>query len=302
MNWNKDFTNAEIRNLEDRYITKKERVAKEGRGLEFALSFDDWMMLGNKLLGKGVCDYSGLGFVFPGPVTGFNPHYPSIERIDSTKGYVPGNVCVVGRRANQLKDKLVDKLEAITIIEPEDRKIVQGMMLNFSGENLELLKSKYILPTETDMNTDEIMQNSNNMISISSLPVEEVDNSTEVLVEEAEAVEEEIVPPANEIPEDVSIALAYANYCNTFAGVGMKVSVSYAQFKAKYTRTTCALTGDKLEDGEPKALLIMDMEVGFAKDNFIIVSKKMETAMTNLIINTRMSLPKIAAMLSKAVG
>ena len=109
-----------------------------------------------------------------------------------------------------------------------------------------------------------------------------------------------VVEEKQKLPDDVAVALAYANYCKTFSDAGMNVSVTYAQFKAKYIRNTCALTGEKLS-GEPKSILIMDLKIGFAKDNFVIVSKKMETAMTQLIIQTGMSLPKVAAMLNKVV-
>ena len=80
----------------------------------------------------------------------------------------------------------------------------------------------------------------------------------------------------------------------------MSVSVTYSQFKARYIRNTCALSSEKLTE-EPKSILILDLNIGFAKDNFIIVSKKMETAMTQLMIQTGLSLPKVAAMLNKVV-
>ncbi|QXL90450.1 hypothetical protein [Salmonella phage NINP13076] len=285
MDWKKEFTQSEMKNLEERYHTKIERTRK--RGLEFNLTLDDWFMMGKKLLGMGTCDYTNMPFHM-GVVAEYNPKYPSVERIDDKKGYVRGNVCVVLRRANELKDCLVDKKTAITIIEPIDREIVQAMMLNMSKEHMEKLKTKYIPAEENEMNTDEIMQESNNNISVShdKAPVE------------AEAEPKEAISVS--LPEDVSVALAYANYCNTFANVGMKVSVTYAQFKAKYIRNTCAMTGEKLTS-EPKSILIMDLDVGFAKDNFIIVSKKMETAMTQLMIQTGLSLPKITAMMNKVV-
>uniref|UniRef100_A0AAU8GI78 HNH endonuclease n=1 Tax=Salmonella phage vB_SEnST11_KE22 TaxID=3161173 RepID=A0AAU8GI78_9CAUD len=285
MDWKKEFTQSEMKNLEERYHTKIERTRK--RGLEFNLTLDDWFMMGKKLLGMGTCDYTDMPFHM-GTVAGYNPKYPTVERIDDKKGYVRGNVCVVMRRANELKDCLVDKKTAITIIEPLDREIVQAMMLNMSKEHMEKLKTKYIPAEENEMNTDEIMQESNNNISVShdKAPVEV----------EAEPKEAITVP----LPEDVAVALAYANYCNTFANVGMKVSVTYAQFKAKYVRNTCAMTGEKLT-GEPKSILILDLNIGFAKDNFIIVSKKMETAMTQLMIQTGLSLPKITSMLNKVV-
>jgi hypothetical protein len=37
------------------------------------------------------------------PGTKCKPNSPSVDRRDNTKGYIPGNVCVISHRANQLK-------------------------------------------------------------------------------------------------------------------------------------------------------------------------------------------------------
>ncbi len=45
------------------------------------------------------CPVFGVPFV-----TGYrHPHNPSLDRIDNTRGYVPGNICVISNRANSLK-------------------------------------------------------------------------------------------------------------------------------------------------------------------------------------------------------
>ncbi|HDR2377121.1 TPA: hypothetical protein QCH88_004368 [Enterobacter asburiae] len=290
IDWKKEFTQSEMKNLEERYHTKVERTKK--RGIEFSLTLDDWFMMGKKLLGMGTCDYTNMPFHM-GTVAGYNPKYPSVERIDDKKGYVRGNVCVVMRRANELKDCLVDKKTAITIIEPLDREIVQAMMLNMSKDHMEMLKTKYIPQQENEMIAieEKLSQEAEKHMHKGEV-TEEVTNAVEEIVEKA--------PEPAKLPDDVAVALAYANYCKTFSDVGMNVSVTYAQFKAKYVRNTCSMTGEKLS-GEPKSILILDLKVGFAKDNFIIVSKKMETAMTQLMIQTGLSLPKITAMLNKVV-
>lgn len=283
------FTPEEIARLESRLQNKKSNAKK--RGIECKLTMEDIAMLGPKLLGHGICDYTGLPFstkLVNSPDGCDNPKYPTIERIDDQVGYVRGNVCVVMQRANKLKDNLVDKKTPTSITDPVDREIVQGLILNMSKEHMEKLKTKYIPQKENEMNTDEIMQNTANNISVSyeKAPAQDVTTA-----EKSAQVE---------LPDDVAVALAYANYCNTFAKVGMSVSVTYAQFKAKYSRKVCALTGEKLSE-EPKSVLILDLDIGFAKDNFIIVSKTMEKALTQLMISTKMSLPKVAAMLSKVV-
>lgn len=41
-------------------------------------------------------------------------HSPSLDRIDNSKGYVPGNVCVISMRANMIKNNAtLQELEAI---------------------------------------------------------------------------------------------------------------------------------------------------------------------------------------------
>lgn len=298
----KKFTNSEIKSLEERYHKKVERTKK--RGLEFSLTLDDWFMMGEKLLGIGPCDYTNMNFSTRSVHGEKDPLYPTVERIDDKKGYVRGNVCVVLQRANELKDRLVDKKTAITIIDPLDREIVQAMMLNMSKDHLEKLKTKYIPQQETKMDMKEHMAEVEKNHNTDYKELAEHEHKQPHAAEETTAPVEVEAEPKEAIsvalPEDVAVALAYANYCNTFANVGMKVSVTYAQFKAKYIRSTCAMTGEKLT-GEPKSILILDLKIGFAKDNFIIVSKKMETAMTQLMIQTGMSLPKVAAMLNKVV-
>jgi len=296
----KKFTASEIKSLEERYRKKVERTKK--RGLEFSLTLDDWFMMGEKLLGIGKCDYTNMDFSMRSVHGEKDPLYPTVERINDKKGYVRGNVCVVLQRANELKDCLVDKKTAITIIEPLDREIVQAMMLNMSKEHMEQLKLKYIpqeekeMPVDTSVVVDKVEISEERTASSAREFAEQHFHKQEPVAEETTAPVEE----KQKLPDDVAVALAYANYCKTFSDAGMNVSVTYAQFKAKYIRNTCSLTGEKLS-GEPKAILIMDLKVGFAKDNFIIVSKKMETALTQLIIQTEMSLPKITAMLNKVV-
>ncbi|WPK37676.1 hypothetical protein [Escherichia phage AV124] len=283
-----EFTPEEVEKLRNRLKHKKLNARK--RGLDCDLTMQDMRMLGFKLLGHGSCDYTGLPFSTNIANDGeeANPRYPSIERIDDSKGYVRGNVCVVMLRANQLKDRLVDKTTSILIQDPLDREIVKAMMLNMSKDHLEKLKTKYIPQQENEMNTEETMQNA-------------MDNAEEHVHNQKPAAEETSAQKeAQKLPEDVSVALAYARYCNTFHEAGMSVSVTYSQFKARYIRNTCALSGEKLTE-EPKSILILDLNIGFAKDNFIIVSKKMETAMTQLMIQTGLSLPKVAAMLNKVV-
>jgi hypothetical protein len=87
------------RNLYDR---AKSRATKKGR--EFSITLDDIVIPEN-------CPILGVPFVFEA-----NHQYaPSLDRIDSSKGYVPGNVQVVTVRANTLKSNM-SVLEGVKVL------------------------------------------------------------------------------------------------------------------------------------------------------------------------------------------
>lgn len=48
--------------------------------------------------------------------SGYHDDSPSLDRIDNTKGYIPGNVRVISNRANALKSNAtIEELEALVI-------------------------------------------------------------------------------------------------------------------------------------------------------------------------------------------
>lgn len=317
--WNKKYTTDEQMRL-GRRLAAKQRNAEE-RGIECTLNMEDMFLLGFKLLGHGTCDYTNLGLsTIIASSQPSHAKYPTIERIDDQRGYVRGNVCVVMQRANQLKDTLIDKCNSTTIIDPIDREIVKEMMLNMSRDHLESLKSKY-LPKVEEPNMESEVKNENGLQNppadnvIAQVPeipgpIETVEEATTPSAElplavvasepeDQDEVDEQEV--AQTVPDDVAIARAYAKYCTDFAAVGMNVSVSFAQFKSKYARKVCALTGEELND-DPKFILVLDLKIGFAKDNFIVVGSKIGNAITTMMVSTGFSVPRIWAMLNKVVG
>jgi hypothetical protein len=55
-----------------------------------------------------------FGWEFDFNLGGKSPRRPSLDRIDSSKGYVPGNVQVISWRANQIKtDATPDEIAAL---------------------------------------------------------------------------------------------------------------------------------------------------------------------------------------------
>ena len=67
-------------------------------GVEFNLTADDILM-------PEVCPITSLPFVFG---RGMHKQSPSFDRVDPKRGYVKGNVRVISRQANAMKQDCVD--------------------------------------------------------------------------------------------------------------------------------------------------------------------------------------------------
>jgi hypothetical protein len=75
----------------------KKRAAK--KGLEFNLTIE-WLI---EKLKDGKCEATGIPFKLKPNNTTSNPYYPSIDRIDSSKGYTKDNCQLVITAFNNLK-------------------------------------------------------------------------------------------------------------------------------------------------------------------------------------------------------
>jgi len=84
-------------------IHAKSRAKK--KGIEFNIDLSDMTV-------PPVCPVFGTPFSYG--ERGDCPDAPSLDRIDNSKGYVKGNVCVISNRANKVKgDASLSELEAV---------------------------------------------------------------------------------------------------------------------------------------------------------------------------------------------
>ena len=84
----------------------RQREAKT-KGIEFSIKL-------NELEYPKVCPLLGIEIHYHS--SNHKDHYPSIDRIDNTKGYITGNVWVISNRANRLKsDSTVGELMMLAL-------------------------------------------------------------------------------------------------------------------------------------------------------------------------------------------
>ena len=77
------------------YIIRNSKFSAKRQGHEFNLKYTDFEL-------PEYCPILGLKLEY-GSGEGNNPQHASLDRIDNSKGYVPGNVMIISRLANQMK-------------------------------------------------------------------------------------------------------------------------------------------------------------------------------------------------------
>lgn len=284
------FTNAEVISLRKRMAAKEANA--EARSIEYTLTEDDWCMFGEKLLGRGLCDYAEVPFT----TEPNSSRYPSIERIDQTKGYIRGNIAIVGRKINTLKDFLVDKTRShIDRMEVcrTDGDLLGPMFVNTSAANLEKLKSKYV-PVETTTTNSQEEPTMTEPTEIKSELRAEPDFLTGSPAPLTTKVELD-----HDLPEDVRMASAYVRWSNVMTGVlKLQFKLTFAQFKAVYSSKTCNFTKKKFVDND-KVLVILDRTKPVEAGNVMVTYEKFGLALSNILDVTGGNVADLAKTLKK---
>lgn len=87
------------------YVWRNARNRAKETGREFSIEKSDIVI-------PEICPV--LGIPISKQVEGFQPNSPSLDRIDSSRGYVPGNIAIISWRANCLKrDGTLDEFRKI---------------------------------------------------------------------------------------------------------------------------------------------------------------------------------------------
>ncbi len=90
-----------------RKLLSDARGRAKRKGIEFSIKVEDIVI-------PERCPVFGLPFQVGEGAGGHTPMSPSLDRVDSSRGYVPGNVQVISYRANTIKnDATLEELESI---------------------------------------------------------------------------------------------------------------------------------------------------------------------------------------------
>lgn len=260
----------------------KEKIKDaEERGIECNLTEDDMIALYKR--NPGYCEYTGVHF------NGEPENRPSIERIDSSKGYVRGNICLISVTANGLKNSLIDQKECVKFTINKNKKaLVQRMMKALTPEYLDKLKDKYNadLPEVNDpketidyLKSIKIFE-SNQPIYTNDITVFKTKEGTKILTPETQTIELRV---ASYFVAMSKLAIEY----------DMKFDLTFAEMKTVFSRKRCAFSKETVSLDE-KFVLIKDKSLPLNKDNITMVHEKYAFHLNKLSDKTGLSINKIA--------
>lgn len=80
------------------YIIRNSKYCAKRRNIEFSIKYTDFEL-------PELCPILGIKLEYGAGHDGNAPQHATLDRIDNTKGYVPGNVMIVSRLANAMKNE-----------------------------------------------------------------------------------------------------------------------------------------------------------------------------------------------------
>lgn len=256
---------------------RNKRGNSSQRGIDFELTYDDLLTFGNKLLGRGKCDYSGVTF---SPVAG-NDMYPSIERINDDIGYVRGNIAIVTVRANMLKDYFFhqNSNEMSITISKKDKILMKGIY-SFMADKSE--QKRVAEQYKVRVNVEKIQEEK--PITKEEPVVTKQTQEEKAPVTAVVEFEQKTGAVSHPLPEDVVVARGYAGLATSMHNIGVIFELTFAQYKAAYMNKRCPFTGRPMEG--PRFAVVFDRTKPIAVGNICFTSEEVAVSVTNLLTAT----------------
>jgi len=236
---------------------KSHKAHAEQRGIDCNLTIEDFTSMIN--INGGICDYTEDNmYWFKERHHGDNV---SLERLDPDLPYSTHNLLLVRTRVNQLKSKVLETkgnsgVGTLDIITKEMLNKICEVVYN--PVKLKEVQSKYLTKKDN---------------------IEVPESITEIKTTNPE----------------VSIAHSYAGLGKLVESVAT-FELTYAQYKSKINSKKCGLTGTKFKENDVKFLYWYDKTKPYTKDNCIVTTMKLCTALDKFTTEASLSLTELKSL------
>lgn len=276
--------------LEKKLSNKKGSSSK--RGIKCDLTLMDMHLLYSR--NNGCCDYTGIPFDEDSEWD-----CSSIERINPSLGYTLGNVCLVNRHVNSLKDCVLDRVDLDSFkVQRSDLPLIATLQTKLTAQYLMHLKSKYKRETEYNKETDPYKDHFKPLtpeVVVAKVEAQPIQQEIKVMSQDQWTEEQKA---ANKLPDDVLIAGYYAGMARAAQKTGMKFDISYAEFKGRFGRKTCALSG-KVLTLDDKFVLVLDSKKPLSRENLAVVDEQLGHKVNKMSEEMGISIEEMAKMFKR---
>lgn len=257
--------------LKQKYKNKKMNAAS--RKIKFSLTESEFIKLCLFIKDNRICAYTGEKFVLSTTDNGNpKPNYPTLERIDNSKGYEIGNCVWVCHNANFLKSKWEDSQCNTFNFNKHEFKTVQ-QILTSQERVAEQLNNIYKFVKETEYNMVETKE----QIQVSDAKgTNENSNQTVIYATNTEK------SSVYSINEDVSLAVSYSQFAE-HCQQHVDFYLSFNEYKKLMSRKKCQLTMQNFDEDHKRSLFVVDKTQPVNVSNLLVVDLKLRHNLDSFI-------------------
>lgn len=253
--------------LRQKYENKSKNA--KSRGIDFKLSEQEFIKLCLFLKENRQCAYTDQEFVFTPVATGKpKPNYPTLERVDNTKGYEIGNCVWVTYHSNFLKSKWEDNLCNQLTFSKSEFKTVQQILGSKDKVEEQLNKIyQFVKGDKSEMQSTKEENNNSNC---------EVKNAIT-----------EVESNMYEVNNDVELAQTYsifASHCKDH----VDFLLSFNEYKKLLSKKQCQLSMQKFDEEHKKSLFVVDKTKAVNVTNLLVVDLKLRHQLDTFIGKMKM--------------
>lgn len=234
----------------------KVRNTKE-RGIEFNLTERQYISF---LMSRHTmkCMYTNRPFVMD---KGSNhPDYPELDRVDPNRPYELGNVVFVGRYVHGLKTKYVELERSIKGLSQKDAQIYRTICKTLEMRSVleERMQPLYEITEKLEMH--------------------EAKEAEQREKEQQEKQNQEILDQEERrramYKSQHDIAAAYSKFFMMFDRLQITFELTIKEFRDKFRRTTCSVTGVEFDSYEDKWVWVIDLTLPVTASNIVVCKKE----------------------------
>jgi len=206
------------------------------------------------------CFYTGEEFVLNQGTN--HPNYPTLDRIDNTKGYVENNIVLCLNKCNELKNKYIESNKSRKSVSHKDMFMLTRIEKSLSmkvgwDEKLAEYSEIFCKARESDL-----------------------EKKNKVVKDKMKLLRKEAVERQK---REVQLTTGFAQTCKQFEEYGKVFGISFKEYRDLNRRQNCSISGMSLKEFSDRSFFIKDKTVDvITKSDVLLVHKDVQQGLDHI--------------------